>query len=262
MKILDTSQIVDPTIQQPFTGPSCNFIQNAYFELGEALLGSIVHNPSVNTIIQGCTYTKAGATYIIQPGWMSVGGMVYYVNGASVTPGFSTPNIVAYVVTSDDGLGQVIFSDNMARTVYLDAQVYLSAGTATSSNNFLLFENVCGNSNQVDASTLPMTTLGGAGNVTGVMNYKMQGKTAICNFQLTYNITGGSSTGFKLNVSNYFTPLKNTTINFAHNAIGNDGTAWYVEYGAGETLGYVQFVAGGLTGSTYTVNVSLSIDLN
>jgi hypothetical protein len=261
MKILDTSQIVDPTAQQPFTGPSCNYVQNAYIEIGEALLGSIVHNPSVNTIIQGCTYTQAGATYTIQPGWLAAGGNIYHVNGASVTTGVTAPNIVAYVVTSDDGLGQVMFSDNVARTVFLDTQVYLSAGTATSGNNFLQFENVCGNSQQINAATLPMTTLGGTGNVTGVMNYKMQGKTAICNFQLTYTVTGGSTTGFKINVSNYFTPFKNATIDFVHNALGNDGTVWYVEYGASETLGYIQFVAASLTTTSYAVNVSIPIDI-
>lgn len=92
MRILDTSPATS-SIGLPVKTGTLVFLQNAYQDIGSALMSQLVGNAyAINTIyvLSGCINTGAGTTLDISAGWLFVdigdGGMVYYFAGVSFTP--------------------------------------------------------------------------------------------------------------------------------------------------------------------------------
>ncbi len=130
MKYLSTSNVLDPSIQQPFTAPSLIYIEDAYKEAINAAISPFILNPNTVTLLSGCSYSTSGGTYTIASGSTYYNGEVYLVPAAVVTP--ATGETVVGVLSITDPLGQIIFSDGIARTVFYDRQIVLSAGTSGS----------------------------------------------------------------------------------------------------------------------------------
>lgn len=147
MKILDTTLIVDPGVQQPFTGPSLLFIQNSYKETLNALARVGIIDASKVTVLYGCVNSTPGtATFTLSAGALYYNGEIYLVPAATlVTAG---PNIVVANLVDTNTLGNQTFSDGVARTTSHDRTAVFALGAtgtgtltgATTASDFTNFE--------------------------------------------------------------------------------------------------------------------------
>lgn len=112
MRVTDTSQIVDPNIQQPLTGPTLKFIQDANFEdhagIIEALVTKIVGSYSLTVpyVISGCVVSDSNKD--VTNGTLFYGGKFYEVIGVN-----GNTNVARFILTVDytDPSNPVLFSD-------------------------------------------------------------------------------------------------------------------------------------------------------
>ncbi len=115
-KIL-TNSIVDPTIQQPWTGPELAFLQNNISEqisgLGTVLVGSTY---ALNTpyIMFGLTPTGSNR---YSEGWIFYNNELYYSSGKTSTTAFSNVPVFVLTITNDPTVDPLMFSDSIARNV-------------------------------------------------------------------------------------------------------------------------------------------------
>lgn len=136
-KIL-TNSIVDPNIQQPFVGPSLEFLQqwntDQNFAILRALIGDI--NYGIGPFaIYGMRNTGSGANFIIGAGFLVFDGELYACAGITVTTTGS--DVIVGTVTSgfDTGIDPIEFTDLVPRSVHQIKTIVLSAG-ATGSADF------------------------------------------------------------------------------------------------------------------------------
>ena len=130
-KIIGTNQIVDPSIGQPFTGPTLAFAQQSYTEGFDALASAAVGDKTAVTILQGCSYTFVASanTFTISSGSTYFNGQLYNVPATVVTTG-GTDTVVVGMLNVSDPIGPVIFSDGNARTVFQNRQIVPTAGVS------------------------------------------------------------------------------------------------------------------------------------
>lgn len=118
MNRIDTSQIVDPGTQQPFTGPSLNFLQNAtksaISEICQSLIGD-TYSTSVPYAIWGLQYggTQSAPT-AVNIGYIFFNGELYFCGGN----GTITTNALFTITTTFDPMDPVLFSDNSPHSVH------------------------------------------------------------------------------------------------------------------------------------------------
>ncbi len=128
MKILDTTLIVDPAIQQPFTGPSLNFIENAYKEAISELAKLCVSDITKLTVLYGCVNSTPGTTtFTLSAGAVYYNGEIYIVPAATLT---TSGNVVVCNLVDTNTLGNQTFSDGIARTTSHDRTGVWALGTS------------------------------------------------------------------------------------------------------------------------------------
>lgn len=118
MNKTDTSQIVDPTTEQPLTGPTLAFLQAANFEM----IDGIVRNMVGNTWAINVPYAIYGAargssvSATIGEGFISFGKELFYFAGINTYTGFSNTGV--FVITQTDAGGPfnpITFTDGTLR---------------------------------------------------------------------------------------------------------------------------------------------------
>lgn len=117
MNKIDTSQIVDPTSQQPFTGKSLTFLQDATFDSLNALARGIVGGQNYSTSV---VYSLNGLTIsasVIANGYVFYNGEVYFVVGANTTAYVNVPVLIAYNPI-DAAYDPIMFSDGVNKNVH------------------------------------------------------------------------------------------------------------------------------------------------
>lgn len=128
MKILDTSLIVDPGVQQPFTGPSLKFVEDAYKEALSVLARMPVLDITKVIILYGCTNSTPGTTtFTISAGAVYYNGEIYLVPAATLT---TSGNVVLCNLVDTNTLGNQTFSDGIARTTSHDRTGVWALGTS------------------------------------------------------------------------------------------------------------------------------------
>lgn len=122
MDLIKTSDITDPNIQMPWTGPIIDFLQNrntqASKAMAYALFGESLYNHSFATggvPIAGCT--KSGTGNTIFNGWIFWQNELYYFPGASGLLAYSDVPVFVLDETNDVTVGSVEFSDAIFRYV-------------------------------------------------------------------------------------------------------------------------------------------------
>jgi|SRR6185369_5322811 len=139
MNTIDTLQIVDPNAQQPFTGPSLKFLQDAFKDAINGVAGGIVGNSyslGVIYVLAGCQRTGAadgdvsGAVSVTQ-GYIIYNKEVYFV------PAFSTTNIAgntlySALASTSVAPDPVLFSDLSSKNVHLQRQWNISQANSGS----------------------------------------------------------------------------------------------------------------------------------
>lgn len=122
MNNIKTSDVVDPSIQQPFTALSLAFLQSANTEAAKgfayAHLGESLYNLSnaTGSVISGCT--KSGSGNSIFSGFIFSKGELYYFTGMSGLLAFANVPVFVLDETNDPSIDPVTFSDSVARSVH------------------------------------------------------------------------------------------------------------------------------------------------
>lgn len=130
MRKIDTTKIVDPTSQQPFTGKSLNFLQESMLEvMGAAIKAKIGKNYSATTlyVLDRCKKTAA----VIDNGYVFYGGEIFSFIGADTTA-FANVPVISFQQPYDTTIDPIMFSDGVNKYVHELPQFYISDGTSGS----------------------------------------------------------------------------------------------------------------------------------
>jgi hypothetical protein len=116
MNKIDTSFVVDPTIQQPFTSRSLNFLQDADKDMVTGMCMYIVgdsYDTAKGYVLSGLTNT--GTIYFT--GYIFYNGELYYCSGADIA-GYAHAARLLVDVTNDGVADPLTFTDGIARNVH------------------------------------------------------------------------------------------------------------------------------------------------
>ena len=131
MKRIDTSSILDPSIAQPFTGLSLDFVQDATKEaLAAVIQSSLGDTPSTTIpyVLYGCVKTDlGGGDFSYTAGYIYFNGEVYtFPEIASIA--IATADICTITITNDGTADPLEFTDSILRNVHNHRDLVLSDG--------------------------------------------------------------------------------------------------------------------------------------
>ncbi|MES2382613.1 MAG: hypothetical protein V4538_16310 [Bacteroidota bacterium] len=138
MKIIITTDILDPSIQQPFTGKSLDFLQDANKEIHLGLAISLIGNSydiSKAYILNGIV---PYGTNQYTAGFILWNEEIYYCPGKTTTTAFANVAIFTITITNDSIADPLVFSDNISRNVHKVRRLILSDGVSGSGTFDLL----------------------------------------------------------------------------------------------------------------------------
>jgi hypothetical protein len=128
---IKTDSIVDPSIQQPFTGKSLNFLQQWNEDSNLAIIRAIIGDDNYGIgpfALFGLKDTGTNPVVNIAAGYMLYDGELFGCSGLSTT--LTGSNVVVCTVTEtfDMGIDPVTFTDLVPRNVHSIRNVVLSQG--------------------------------------------------------------------------------------------------------------------------------------
>lgn len=126
MNRIITTDILDPTIQQPFTGNSLDFLQDANKESALANVLKMIGDSYDNTkayILQG---VYAYGTNQYKEGYILWGGEIYYTVGKASVTAFTNVPVMTITVTNDATADPITFSDGISRNSHNIRRLVLS----------------------------------------------------------------------------------------------------------------------------------------
>ena len=119
MNKIDVSQIVDPTSQQPFTGKSLQFLQEAIYDALNALgRGAVGGDYSASLVYVLNGLEKTGANNDISNGYVVYNNEIWYVAGASNTIAYSNVPVLITDTPVDAAYDPITFSDGVNKNVH------------------------------------------------------------------------------------------------------------------------------------------------
>lgn len=219
-KILTTS-VSDPTIGQPLTAKSLEFLQNANKEISLGFAQAMVGESYDVTKAYVLKGLDAYGTNQYREGWLLWNGEVYYSAGKASTTAFSNVAVMTITVTNDATADPLTFTDLVVRNVHNVRRLVLSdavsgTGTFDLSDAIYIQEWIYIDPTTLvlegyDHATLEVTTAPTAtininpyfsltGNVDSYFKYKRSGKAIIIDyaFQFTWLTTTNPVTRFVL----------------------------------------------------------------
>ena len=191
MKIIDTTQD-SASSWSPFTTGSKAFMQNAYVQMGDVIINSILNNSYTGgtcVILQGCINSGSGSNYIISSGWVyynsaaniaaGIPGQIYYVTATTFTAAGGQTAVATITKTSDTSVTNLInntlitncdptnFSDNTPKSIHDIYTITIASGVSGSGiSDFSSFVNYKTVLNPVFAQILTTTFAVTSGGVT------------------------------------------------------------------------------------------------
>lgn len=131
MEVISTNQIVDPNAQQPLTGKSLTFLQNALRKddagIIQALVTKIVGSYSLTVpyVIDGCVLSDSNKD--VTNGTLFYGGKFYEVVGVN-----GTTNVARFILTKSQDItaDPVTFTDGSSKNVH-DIYKYVATDVAS-----------------------------------------------------------------------------------------------------------------------------------
>ena len=143
MNTIKTNSILDPNIQQPFTGPSLEFLQARAVEIAQAYAWNVMGDSlfwyktsNAGVIISGATKTGGGNT--IMAGYIFFRGELYFFSGGTGLLSYTNPPVVVPDTTYDPSIDPVEFSDNIFRSVHQVRRLKLADQATVVYGEFLL----------------------------------------------------------------------------------------------------------------------------
>lgn len=131
MNIINTNQIVDPNVQQPFTGKSLTFLQNSTKEMLDAIVSGMLGykpSPTVPVALYGAVETAlGGGDFSYSEGYIYFNGEIYkleYVASIHILTGKE----VTITTTADPTADPVVFFDNSTKNVHDVRKLVISDG--------------------------------------------------------------------------------------------------------------------------------------
>lgn len=130
MKKIDTTQIVDPTSLQPFTGYSLEFLQDAQAEARAGVIKALIisnrgsYSLTTPYVISGCV---PSGTYDVTAGEIFYGGEFFE---ATALTGSLNPIQYVLTKTQDVTADPIEFTDSVMKNVH-DIYKYVATDTAT-----------------------------------------------------------------------------------------------------------------------------------
>lgn len=163
MEVISTNQIVDPNAQQPLTGKSLTFLQNALRKddagIIQALVTKIVGSYSliVPYVIDGCVLSDSNKD--VTNGTLFYGGKFYEVVGVN-----GTTNVARFILTKSQDItaDPVTFTDGSSKNVH-DIYKYVATDVASGGDfiatDLVYLASVTGKiNNEVQSSTQNTTS--------------------------------------------------------------------------------------------------------
>jgi len=121
MDYIKTTDILDPSIAMPWTGPMIDFLLNVGTQTRKAfaysVLSEVLYANSQLTGVVLAGGTKSGSGNTMFNGWIFYKDELYFFPGAMGLLAFSNVPVFVLDETNDVGVGQVKFSDNVMRYV-------------------------------------------------------------------------------------------------------------------------------------------------
>jgi hypothetical protein len=124
-KIITTS-ISDPSIQQPFTGKSLDFLQNSTKDMINAMARGIIERAGRDPSSTTTPYEIVSSDSVTKISYIYFNGEVYAIDYSVSIPG---ANIATVTVTDDPTADPVVFTDAISRNVHNVRGLVRSAGT-------------------------------------------------------------------------------------------------------------------------------------
>lgn len=132
MNNIDITQISDPSRQQPFTGKSLEFLQNATKEgllaLVTCMIGSGYDSSKAYVLYGGDAY----GTNQYRAGYILWAGELYYTEGKLTTTAFVNVPVMTITVTNDAVADPLTFTDGSLKNVHKIRRLVLSDALAGS----------------------------------------------------------------------------------------------------------------------------------
>lgn len=163
MEVISTNQIVDPNAQQPLTGKSLTFLQNALRKddagIIQALVTKIVGSYSLTVpyVIDGCVLSDSNKD--VTNGTLFYGGKFYEVVGVN-----GTTNVARFILTKSQDItaDPVTFTDGSSKNVH-DIYKYVATDVASGGDfiatDLVYLASVTGKiNNEVQSSTQNTTS--------------------------------------------------------------------------------------------------------
>lgn len=130
-KLIKTNSIVDPAIQQPFTGKSLAWLQqwgeDSTFYLVRSMLGDDNYTAGAFAV-QGVRNTGSGATVNISTGAILYAGEFFVCDGLSTTLTGANVVVANIVETFDGTIDPITFTDGVPRSVHSVRKIVLTQG--------------------------------------------------------------------------------------------------------------------------------------
>lgn len=134
MNRIKTSDVSDPSIQQPFTARSLDFLQDANKDMAKAYALSVIGKIYDTTKYYVISGLDSYGTHQYTEGYVFHDGEVYYCPGKSSTTLFSGVPVLTVDTTTTAGTpyDPVTFTDDIQRDVHLLRRFILSDGSSGS----------------------------------------------------------------------------------------------------------------------------------
>ena len=172
MKIITTTNVSDPNVQQPFLAPSLDFLQGGVREILNALAQGLYGNNAANYIaIYGCEQTLSGGNYDYSAGYIYnvASGQIFFVPAA--TGLISNPYV--HLVTTQATFDPVTFSNGATFSVHYN---YTYAMNNSATGSIFRYAQI----SFVGAQAVPLTIGGGGGNPAFQTNFTVDVSEKLC----------------------------------------------------------------------------------
>lgn len=205
MRHINTGYISDPLIQQPFTGPSLDFIQRANIDTIEALVSALspyYYGTGEWIKLVGCIKSFDGTDYNITEGWMcNLNDMKIYYLAPYFGPLVNT-FVLKKLTTQDPTADPLLFTDNVSRNVHNIETIYIDdAASGTGLQDFDSVKPIRGEWMVIgDPGAQPYLNSWqpntGSGNPTTPLSIKFDYMTGMLSFRGGAYLSGGYPAGY------------------------------------------------------------------
>lgn len=197
MNKIITTAVVDPSIQQPFTTKSLDFLQNKDQVFADAIakcLAPYSYDNGDPIVLAGCERSGTGTPYTYAFGFVYWNNEIFAFDGGNAT--ITTTDSFKLAVTNDPTADPLTFTDGIARNVH-NIRKLVPVDTSVGGTAFLYSDlkfhskwRSTENNNGVATSTAEVSLAS--------VSPSMKGNNVVLNFNCYGQITGTGTSTFRI----------------------------------------------------------------